>query len=648
MLGKVKRRLFINNKWERIAIFGLGGVGKTQISLELAYQTRELYPDCAIFWIPAVDMESLQHAYQTVADQLGIVLADPNEDVKSLVKSHLSKPSAGRWLLIFDNADEINMWIESKDSTTGRLKEYLPASNQGAIVFTTRSNKVAQYLADTDIIEIPEMDEHKATDVLRNSLVEKNLLQDINSTQKLLSRLTFLPLAIVQAASFINENRMTLTKYVELLDGQEQSAIDLLSEDFEDTGRYKSIRNPVATTWLTSFEQIQRQNPLAADYLCFMACLKEKDILISFFPPASNVEQQKAIGVLSSYSFVRVRHEGSRLDMHRLVHLATRNWLQSIGSLRAWQLYVLNWLAAHLPLVDQSNRSQWRAAIPHALQILSLTASENQLPARAHVLNAAAICLIKDGRYREGEKLFSEALEISETLHGPENPFTLAVGSGLVGSYSLQGKSAKAIKLCEEILEKKTKLHGSESLEATRAILRLSCVYRENGDHYKAQELCRKATPHFLKALGLGSDETMDAIFILVMAYIFYGQFSDATELSLQSLDINKKVFGADHPRTVGIIVGMARMYMEQWRLKEAEALITEAIEILKRIYGPEHPETISTMMLLARAWEYQGQYKQAIVMQTECIRISSQLHGSDHWVTQMYRTELEELMNPK
>jgi hypothetical protein len=156
-------------------------------------------------------MESLQQAYQTVADQLGISL-DDKEDAKSLVKDHLSKPSTGRWLLIFDNADDIDMWIENKDSKTEGLKDYLPTSDQGAIVFTTRSNKVAQYLAATDVIHISEMDEHKAIHVLRNSLIDKEALNDTESTRKLLRRLTFLPLAIVQAASFVNENRITLTR----------------------------------------------------------------------------------------------------------------------------------------------------------------------------------------------------------------------------------------------------------------------------------------------------------------------------------------------------------------------------------------------------------------------------------------------------
>ncbi|KAJ5781337.1 hypothetical protein N7457_006497 [Penicillium paradoxum] len=644
VVGKLKRRLFIKNRSERIAIFGLGGIGKTQISLELAYQTRELYPNCAIFWLPAVDLESLQHAYEAVADRLGLVPVDSNEDVKSLVKTHLSKTSAGRWLMIFDNADEIDMWTE----TAGGLKEYLPTSDQGAIVFTTRSNKVAQWLASTDIIEIPEMEEHKATDVLRNSLVKKELLHDTTSSRKLLTRLTFLPLAIVQAASFINENRMTIASYVELLDGQEQSAIDLLSEHFEDKGRYKSIRNPVATTWLTSFEQIHRQNRLAADYLCFMACIKEKDIPIFLLDPATDVEQQKAIGLLSSYSFVRVRHKDSRLDMHRLVRLATRNWLQSVEQLRKWQLYVLHCVDARFPVIDLTDRNRWRATVPHALQVLSLTAKEDLLPVRVHLLGMVATCQTLDGRYSQSEKLNNENAQVAEKLYGSESDHVLGPLIGLASSYSSQGKWEKAIELCEEILKTQTRLHGSESLGATRALFQLSCVYRESHDHHKAHELCRKVVPLYLRVLGPRSEETMSAVLVLIRTYISYGQFADATKLYLLLLQINQKVLGSDHPRTVAVMTGMAQIYMEQWRLKEAEALYAEALKIEKRMYGPEHPQTLITMGSLATAWEYQGRHEDAVAMQTECIRLSGQLFGSDHTFTNAHRSHLEAWTNPK
>ncbi|OQE36867.1 hypothetical protein PENCOP_c011G04056 [Penicillium coprophilum] len=648
IVGKVKRRLFSDNRAEIIAIVGLGGIGKTQIALELAYQTREIYPDCAIFWLPVVDMESLHQAYQPMAEQLGIDLGDRKEDLKSLVKDHLSKPSAGRWLLIFDNADEIDMWTESKSSKSGSLKDYLPTSDQGVILFTTRSNKVAQYLATTNIIRIPEMDEQKATHVLQNSLVDKEVLHDTESTRKLLSRLTFLPLAIVQAASFINENGTTLAGYVELLDGQEQSAIDLLSEDFEDKGRYRSIRNPVATTWLTSFEQIQKQNGLAADYLCFMACMQEKDILVSLLPPDPTINQRKAIGLLSSYSFIRVRNEDSRLDMHRLVHLATRNWLQSIGSLRQWQLQALSGLATRFPRIDIAHRSQWRATVPHALRVLNLTAGEVPVPTRLQVLLNVAESQMFDWRFKEAELLYSEIVKVSEAMLGLENIWSVRGLIGLAKSYLWQRKIKQAIALCEEVLEIQTRLHGSSSFAANQALVDLSDTYHTAGDLKKSQALYKKVIPYFLETMGPGCDATMNLITRLVMSYHYNGHLSDATELSVQLLHITRRTSGPEHPGTLTVMNGMAIIYMQRWRLKEAEALFTEELEIEKRIYGLEHPITIATMALLATTWKEQGRRKAAIALMTECVSLSGQVNGFDHASTQTTYSKLEEWKNPK
>jgi tetratricopeptide (TPR) repeat protein len=648
VVGKVKRRLFVKCQPERIAIFGLGGVGKTQIALELAYQTRDLYPDCAIFWLPAVDMESLQQAYQTVADELGISPFEANEDVKSVVKKYLSEPSAGRWLLILDNADEMDMWIDPNNPSNGGLKDYLPMSDKGAIVFTTRNTKVAQHLASADVIEIPEMDEQRATHVLQKCLVDHDLLHDVENTRKLLNRLTYLPLAIVQAASFINENRMTLKVYVDLLDTQEQSAIELLSEDFEDKGRYKCTRNPVATTWLTSFEQIRRQNPTAANYLCVMACLQEKDIPISLLPHMAEVEQKKTLGVLSSYSFLRVRHEVARLDMHRLVHLATRNWLRSINSLQMWQLNVLNGLGNYFPKIEMTHRNSWRAAIPHALRILDLTADEDHTADRLPVLLKVGMCQNHDGRPREAEIHFNELLQSASELDGPECNYSIMALDGLAESHSRQGNSAKAIELCKEIVQIQTRVHGPGSFHVNFAISRLSTAYREGGDNEKSGELCKEVILYFINTLGPGSCEAMDAIYGLVLSYTSQGRISDAAELSLQLLNISRKVFGSNHPRTTGAMTALGIIYMEQWRLQEAGELFAEALEVNTRILGPEDTDTMRAAGFMATLWGYQGRHDDAIALKKECVRLCRQAYGADHRMTKAQISHLEKWTTPK
>ena len=94
------------------------------------------------------------------------------------------------------------------------------------------------------------MDEDVATQVLSNSLINQEVLNDRQAKMKLLEQLIFLPLAIVQAAAYINKNDITLSKYLVLLEEKEQDVIELLAEDFEDEGRYRDSKNPVATTWL--------------------------------------------------------------------------------------------------------------------------------------------------------------------------------------------------------------------------------------------------------------------------------------------------------------------------------------------------------------------------------------------------------------
>ena len=81
---------------------------------------------------------------------------------------------------------------------------------------------------------------------------------------------------------------------------QEQEIIELLTEEFEDDARYSDMKNPVATTWLISFRQIQQRDPLAAEYMSFMACIDHKDVpqllLLLFLPEAPIYNTQLAVG----------------------------------------------------------------------------------------------------------------------------------------------------------------------------------------------------------------------------------------------------------------------------------------------------------------------------------------------------------------
>ncbi|GIJ98008.1 hypothetical protein Aspvir_000116 [Aspergillus viridinutans] len=267
-LDKLEELLFSPGHQHKVAITGLGGVGKTQVALELAYRTQRTRPECSIYWIPSANFETLQRTYLEIAQQLQLPgLEDEQADAKKLLKDYLCHGSAGQWLLIFDNVDDTSMWFGKQEGNTEPcgLREYIPWSETGSMLFTTHFKKIATKLAKR-VIAVPEMDEAKAIELLGKRLGDKSLLQDRDQAALLLKQLAYLPLAIVQAACYINENCLAaLSEYRSLVLGQEEEVIDLLSQDFDDDQRPHNVTNAVATTWLVSFERIRGTNPFAAD-----------------------------------------------------------------------------------------------------------------------------------------------------------------------------------------------------------------------------------------------------------------------------------------------------------------------------------------------------------------------------------------------
>lgn len=156
---------------KKLAITGLGGVGKTQVALELAYRMRDREPECSIFWIPCTSYEAVEQAYIAIAQMVGIQDVKPAER-KERIKAYFSQID-GKWLLIFDNADDLDMWMEDT-STASALKDMLPHNTQGCTIFTTRNRKLAVKLAYFDVVHVRELDERTGVEFLEKSLIQES------------------------------------------------------------------------------------------------------------------------------------------------------------------------------------------------------------------------------------------------------------------------------------------------------------------------------------------------------------------------------------------------------------------------------------------------------------------------------------------
>jgi hypothetical protein len=130
-----------------ISIVGMGGMGKTQLSL--AY-VRDCGDDhSSVFWVNAKDETSLR---RDMADLMRVIydeFADPSaqsaDDEKlkiDKVRRWLSEPRNDRWLLIFDNYDDPH--LPGIRSPTGyNIRSFFPTRSQGSIIITSRSTKLA-------------------------------------------------------------------------------------------------------------------------------------------------------------------------------------------------------------------------------------------------------------------------------------------------------------------------------------------------------------------------------------------------------------------------------------------------------------------------------------------------------------------------
>jgi signal recognition particle GTPase len=110
-LQELRQKLLIDKECQKIAVVGLDCVGKTQIALKFAQSVKNQKLEYSIFWVPAVSLETFEQACTEIARILYIPQADDKQDVKELVKQYLSSQSAGKWLLIVDNADDIGVML---------------------------------------------------------------------------------------------------------------------------------------------------------------------------------------------------------------------------------------------------------------------------------------------------------------------------------------------------------------------------------------------------------------------------------------------------------------------------------------------------------------------------------------------------------
>ncbi|KAM3086792.1 hypothetical protein ACMFMG_000914 [Clarireedia jacksonii] len=634
-LDQLATKLSSDQFCQRVAITGLGGVGKTQIVLEYAYRIKKKSPECSVFWILASSNVSFEKGYSDIAECLKITgITKENANVKQLVKTALSQESTGPWILIIDNADDVDVLFKNGDDLGSLpLIDYLPASCKGSIIFTTRTRKAAVKQAGGDIIQIDEMSRDDAKEFLRMSLRRTDLLNENAAVIKLCKLLAYLPLALTQAVSYINMNDIPISQYIGLYEGSEEDIIEVLSVDFEDQGRYREMRNPVAATWLISFRKICQQDDLAGEYLSFMACLVRQNIPQSLLPiPSSKKKAIDAIGTLTAYSFITKHDLNNLFDVHRLVHLATRQWLRNENKLIVWTDRALIRLADIFPSGDHENRAIWSTYLPHACNILAQHRLEAMSETtRITLLDNIGWCLENTGQYREAEKIHRQVQELRIKVLGPEHPDTLMSMCYVAAALREQGNYREAEQIHRQELELCSKILGPEHPDTLTSISYIAAALSNQGNYREAKKMHRQVLELRIKVLGPKHPNTLASMYSVAAALSNQGNYREAEKMHRQVQELRIKVLGPEHPDTLTSISHIAAALGSQGNYREAEQIHRQVLELRIKVLGPEHPDTLTSIRYVAAALSEQGNYREAEQIHRQVLELRTKVSGPEH-----------------
>ncbi|KAF2676251.1 kinesin light chain [Lentithecium fluviatile CBS 122367] len=662
-LAELETKLFGGKQTTIMAITGPGGTGKSQLALELVYQTRQKNKKCSIFWIDASDIDTLYQSYASIAQKLDVRgWDDEKADMKQLVKLHLSSKGTRQWLLIFDNTDGMNLGSSGLSTAqAASLVDYLPQSELCSIVFTTTNSDTAKRLASKNIVELGEMAPDTAKRMLENYLNTSVSRGEQQEAKLLLQELLYLPLAIVQAAAYINTRNITLQDYRSQLLKHKEEVLKHRSELSERKLQEYDTKGPVTTTLLISMDQIRSSDSLAADYLFLAACVDRKDIPLDLLEASSPREREDAIKVLNSYALVTRRPADSALDLHQLVHRALRRWLQKQEMLDQWTLQAIARLLKVFPDHNHGSRSKWRRLLPHAKYALSHSFPEQEGADRMALVWKSAMTLLSDGRYNESEELFVQVIETFKRVLGDEHPDTLTSMANLASTYWNQGRWKEAEELEVQVIETFKRVLGDEHPDTLTSMANLASTYRNQGRWKEAEELFVQVMEMRKRVLRDEHPDTLTSMANLASTYWNQGRWKEAEELEVQVMDTFKRVLGGEHPDTLTSMANLASTYRNQgrWkeaeelevqhpdtltsmanlastyenqgRWKEAEELFVQVMETFKRVLGDEHPDTLTSMANLAHTWKSQGRSEEAISLTEKCFELQKQIVSPHH-----------------
>jgi tetratricopeptide (TPR) repeat protein len=622
---------------------------KSQLAIQYAHSIRDASPQTFVFWVHASSRARFEEAYRDIADRLQLPgRSDPKANVLQLVRNWLQDEANGTWLLILDNADEMNVFYPKQAHASDRpsspstsLAEYVPQCRNGSILITSRNKDAAARLAGgyPRIKGVSVLGEAQALHLLQNKLHDAS---GSEGAVELLLMLDYLPLAITQAAAYINQRapRVTIQDYLNNFRRSIENRESLLNQDAGDLRRDHSASNSVVTTWQLTFECVRKERQSAADLLSLM-CLFNPQAIPEFALRNYGRGMQKRIrtvkyiflgsqymndrhsndgekafhddvAVLQAYSLVSATAEKEVLKMHPLVQHCTMAWLSSARQAERCRMAFVDLIKKEFLSQKVGDWEKCKQLVPHIDTFNPGEPGDKSFDRWVSLTMDVGKLLRNKGKYNGAVIPYRRTLEGREKELGMQHPYTLASVSNLAGVLQAQGKYEEAEKLSRRALEGYEKELGIQHPDTLASVSNLAGVLQAQGKYKEAEKLCWRALEGGEKELGMQHLYTLTSVNNLAGVLHDLGKYKEAEKLSQRALEGYEKELGIQHLYTLTSVNNLARVLQAQGRYEEAEKLSRRALEGREKELGMQHPDTLTSVSNLAGVLQNQGRYEEA------------------------------------
>ncbi len=562
----------------------------------------------------AEDSTVLAVGFAELAAQLGARgLADTRDPVASVhaVLANFPVP----WLLIFDNA---------ADRTSAAA--FLPPAGPGRVLITSQNPHWPGQALNVPMLE---------PDIAAGFLVNRTGDPDRQTAEDLADMLDGLPLALEQAAAYIQAIGGTLADYLALF---RHRRAELLARG-EPTGYSKTV----ASTWALAFDRLRQSAPGAVGLLRLLAfCAPEAIPLRLLLQPRPGLAERlgeevapvlaplledelaagDAIGALRRYSLVIPAAGGSVL-VHRLVQAVTADQMPAKLAME-WRQAAAILIEDAIP-GDTNSPETWPVCadlLPHAQAALA-----DQSDAMARI----ADYLGSSGSYAAARELQRRILNARERLLGTEDPRALAAQDGLARWTGEAGDAAAARDLLAGLLPVFERVLGPEHWDTLTARHNLAAWTGEAGDAAAARDQYAGLVLVFERVLGPQHPDTLTARGNLALWTGQAGDAAAARDQFAELLPVFERAFGPEHRATLITRHNLAGWTGEAGNAAAARNLFAGLQPVVERVLGPEHPNTLTARGNLARWTGEAGDAAAARDLFAELAPMRERVSGPEH-----------------